>query len=465
MSAIPLALGDLPANPFTVIRSGIRWLVRNGDACRAGDVIASSRIGLVPQGRGGSLTGTSFAEERYDLHVALVVSQAGRLQQRDGLSLGGDFDNQHDSQRPWDPATVIGTLTVGDDTGDAPVLRPVLLAGRRTTDLAEDRKTLLSGWHDRARAWHGGTTGHATLLSLGICEQNGMVRGERQAFLELLRDSAGPLHAVYVADEGLVPSAPVLLSQLSRTPRDAEAIAADLMRDLPRRTTPGAADYFFIGTALSALGRSPITDRLDILTSDGVAKAPAANTILLSLHAETPVVLRHRRLGYFANWHKFRVQAAGQATRDWLRSAFEVVRRTPDDIRDDYRALAAAVRERTGARLLVMNSVSTSAREDITSYASFDGPLHASLASVRAKELNLMLGELAAEGTLDVLDADAVAAELGAGLHIPDGVHQSGRMQHELRAELLHHLERSRVYDRAPVARADSVRAGSRNPL
>ena len=62
----------------------------------------------------------------------------------------------------------------------------LFLAGRRTTQLADSPSGLLSGWYDRARMWRGDVSGpFTTVLSLGICEQSGIFRGESDAFLEL----------------------------------------------------------------------------------------------------------------------------------------------------------------------------------------------------------------------------------------------------------------------------------------
>jgi hypothetical protein len=353
-------------------------------------------------------------------------------------SQGGDLDQQHFNRR-WDADEVIATLETADDA--APGWRLTFVAGRRTTELAEDRKGLLTGWHDRTRAWHGDAAGHTTLLSLGICEQNGVFRGERQAFLELLSEVAAPLHAIYCTDEALVPCASVLLGQLARTDSDRAAMAAETAKELfsgPIAPTP--ADYMFVGAALGALARSPLTERADLLTRDGIAEAGLPDAVVLSLHSESSVVLRHKKLGYVANWHRFRVQAGGPAVREWLQTCFEPVRRTTDDIRRDLRDLVDAIAQRVGAKVLVINTMSTSSHEDITSYAPFPGRLGDTVATVRAKEMNLMLHDLAEERDVGIVDADAIAAELGGGAHLPDGIHQSRAMQQALRAEILHVL-------------------------
>ncbi len=113
------------------------------------------------------------------------------------------------------------------------------------------------------------------------------------------------------------------------------------------------------------------------------------------------------------------------------------MRRTIDDIRADYLALIDTVGAQSGARFLILNRMSTSGREDISSYLPFDAPMSDTLANVASKALNLMLHDLADARDLSIIDADAIAAELGGMAHVPDGVHQSGTMQSLVRAEIL----------------------------
>ena len=50
--------------------------------------------------------------------------------------------------------------------------------------------------------------------------------------------------------------------------------------------------------------------------------------------------------------------------------------------------------------------------------------------------MNLMLHDAARDHGLAIVDNDAIAASMGA-MHLPDGVHGSGAMHAELRAEIL----------------------------
>ena len=127
---------------------------------------------------------------------------------------------------------------------------------------------------------------------------------------------------------------------------------------------------------------------------------------------------------------------AGPAVRSWLERDFEVVPRTLGDIADDYRRLVDPAGPRARTAFLVMNAMSTSGFETLHTYAAFDAPLGNALNTIRAKELNLMLHDIAREGGVSIVDNDAIAADMGAA-HLPDGVHNSGALQAELRSEIL----------------------------
>ena len=111
---------------------------------------------------------------------------------------------------------------------DGETMHLLMLAGRRATDLAEVRAGLLTGWHNRSRAWWGeGDASHGTLTCLGVCDQVGIVRGESGAFLEAVRGGGGPAHVAYFPDDALVHNAVIAAEQLARTPEAAQEIAAD----------------------------------------------------------------------------------------------------------------------------------------------------------------------------------------------------------------------------------------------
>jgi hypothetical protein len=140
-------------------------------------------------------------------------------------------------------------------------------------------------------------------------------------------------------------------------------------------------------------------------------------------------------------YHK---HAAGPAFRAWLDSAFEFVSRSVADIRRDYERLIEVVTQTTGARVAIVNRMSTSGDEDVWSYTPFDSPLGDTLTTIAAKELNLMLHDLSETHEVAIIDLDALAAELGGAAHVPDGIHQSGPIQAALRAELRQVLDAAR---------------------
>ena len=163
--------------------------------------------------------------------------------------------------------------------------------------------------------------------------------------------------------------------------------------------------------------------------------------MLLSLSSEPQSILRHKSLGYHVQIMRHHQAAAGPVFRAWLGSAFETVKRSIDDIRSDYERLLDAMQTATGTRALVINRMSSSGYEDISNYSSFDTPMSATLSSIAAKELNLMLHDIAGHRDLVIIDVDAIAADLGGAEHLPDGIHQSGPIQAALRVEILHALE------------------------
>jgi hypothetical protein len=444
MNLLPLTLGPIATHGFQLYRSGIRWLCEDGHLCRPDEVVAFCNV-VVDRSGGVRLGPAPFADER-ELQIAVAPRVGGRLKIADGLSHGGYLDIV--GVVPWDPDTLIGHIETASADPPAAPLRLLMLAGRRMSELADVHTGLLPGWHSRARGWWADGPGRMlTMLSLGLCDVTGIARGSRSAFTEMFEATREPTQIVHVPDHPIAPSARVLLDQLTRTPEEYQAIVVDLMQGLTDRgTVPRADDLMFAGTLLSSLQRSPIRDTYDVLTPLGLRREGPADVLLLSLSAESNSMLRHKKLGYTVHILRHHQAAVGPAARAWLRSAFEPVRRTADDVRHDYRLLLDAVGEATGARILILNRMSTSGVEDISSYASFEHPMSESLANIATKELNLMLHDLAEERDFDIVDLDAITAELGAAHHLPDGIHPSGSLLAVLRTEIMH------ILDGAPAA-------------
>lgn len=443
MSSIPLRLGAFGSDDFAILRSGVRWLREDGQSCRRGDVLGYCNIGI--GWKAPKRWPPPLAEEYLDLQAAFLSPASGRLRKAE-VSFGGFLD-RHPLYQRWKAETVIGHLEYrpGERPPDADVdsqMPLLMLAGRRVTPLAEDRSGLLSGWHDRARAWRADAAGTpSTIMSLGICEQTGIFRGERDAFLELASLLGPSAHIVWASDDLLVPSARVLFEQMYRTPHEHRAIAADVAeRFTASPHVPMGADWMFVGGLLSALGRSPLVQEYDLLTRTAIVHVRAADAFVLSLQSEQAHAFKHRRLGYTVSLHGFRLDDAGDAVKAWLRSDFEFVFRPADEIYRDYLAVIDAVRAIRSAEFLIINTCSSSANDRFYGYAEFDAPLGKTVSSYRAKELNLMLYELARERGVKIVDADARVAQLGAGVHLPDGVHQSGELQAALREQIARYV-------------------------
>jgi hypothetical protein len=432
----------------------MRWLYGDGHSCRPGDIVAYCNVGLSPL-RKIPPDEVPFADEAQDFQIAFAPRIGGRLHIAQAASHGGFLDLLHNYQG-WQPDFEIGRIEPSSHhpppADDETELRLLMITGRRMTDITVDRSGLLTGWHGRRRGWWGEGGAPSTLLSMGICEQIGIMRGERGAFAELFEATAGPAHVIHIPDETLVPCAAVAADQLRRTAAESQAIAADFARSFPLGSaTPSGADWLFAGALLSALSWSPLSDRHDILTRSGLRRSGPVDAVLMSIHAEPPVIFRHRRLGYHVNFHSFRIASTGPAVTAWLRANFDPVRRTSDDIRRDYRVLFDALQEHSRTHLLILNAMSSSGYDEIANYAAFDRPISDSVGTVRAKEMNLMLCDLARERDIAIVDADLVAAELGAR-HLPDGMHQSGRMQAMLRAEILRILHARGIAGFAPAS-------------
>lgn len=441
LTALSLRLGPLTVEGYAARRSGLRWLREDGAICQAGEPIAFCNIGLIQTG-GRRDPAVLFADEALDFQAVLAPRVGGRLRHAPNSSRGGFFD-MLDHFQQWTADYEIGTLEpVGERAAEPAdsVLRVIMVAGRRASNLSEDRSGLLTGWHSRTRAWRAETEGPVgTLLCLGVCDLSGAIRGDRRAFLELFQMIEGPAQVVYTPDSPLVHNAAVILDQMRRTNAERDSIAEDLARTFADAATPPQpSDWIHAGATLQALQASPATETYEVLCREGIRRTRPADAIILSAGSEGSRLLRHRRLGYVFHSHGFRLNYAGPAFGAWVRANFEPVRRSLDDVRADYRELFDLIRStRPQTQLLICNTMSTSGYEDLQTYAGFDAPLGETVASVRDKDANLMLHDLARERDVAIVDLDAIAAALGGQRSLPDGVHQNGAMQAELRAEIL----------------------------
>ena len=172
---IPLRLGPLGGQNVSVYRSGAQWLCADGHNCRANEVVAFFNIAVEANRRAGV---RAFGDER-TLQVAVAPSVPGRLRIKE-RGAGGMLDVL--GVHPWREDDVIGEFEpdpsredVGEPHGAAGgALLLLLLAGRRMGWAGDADRTLLPGWHSRARAWWGdNVSGLRSLLGLGICDVSG----------------------------------------------------------------------------------------------------------------------------------------------------------------------------------------------------------------------------------------------------------------------------------------------------
>ena len=126
-------------------------------------------------------------------------ARPGILRLGKSATLGGHLDEF--GVYNWDPEAVVAELELSADAGpNDGTLRLLMLAGRRVTGLADVLTGMLPGWHNRARGWWADQSGGdvATLLSIGICDAVGPVRGEHSAFTEMFEEARLPAQAVFV---------------------------------------------------------------------------------------------------------------------------------------------------------------------------------------------------------------------------------------------------------------------------
>ncbi len=415
----------------------------SGAAFLCGEVVAFCNVGLVVTKAHGA-GAQPFPMEGRDLQIAIAAPADGRLHHKDWLELGG-YSDIH-ANIPWLADEVVGTLEVENQPDAQAGLDAMLylMAGHRMTELAESRSGLLTGWHRSSRVSHIADTAPAgTLLSMGICEIETVLKGRNHDFEELLRDVPGPAQIVFVPDQVLVPSARVIIEQIRRTPEERARLVASLRGFIAGEEGASRMQGWFFAAALAnALGASPTTTGHDVLSRNGISRAAPPDAILLTARAETAMAVRHRETGCTFSFHGYRLHDAGPAFTQWLKANCDIVRKSASDILRDYEELLHTLRERNPrVQLLVSNITSTSGEDEVQCYAGLDSPPR----SVIAKEANLALATLAQRHDVAVIDIDAIAADVGIARHSRGGLHHDGVMGGAIRDELVQVLAARRV--------------------
>lgn len=457
-----LVLPPLSAEPARLSRSGLRWRRQSGTQVAAREPVAVCYVRLSGVGDAP----VALAEEQNDLQVLLAPSAPCRFHRKADVSEGGYRDLVQTGE--WRSGEYVADAESLSGPGE---LVPMMLAGRRGFESGEGRGGLLAGWHERVRAfWPGqGAAGrYGTVLSLGTCEQNAVFRGEDNAFLSWFARAPGPAQIVAVSDERCVHSSAVLLQHLRRTPAEALAItsavhewisqrmahckpesfpgfAPEAARGTLRGRWPEAQEISFAFHLLTeAVGTSPILERTEVLTAQGIAEQPPPEAIALTLGSELAHHYRHKRTGWIIALHSFRFGPfIGPGVMDWLRRDFEPVKRTVADMQRDLAALADEVQARTGGTLIVQNLIASMVSDRVANYAWLGDAFEESIA-VLGNEANLMLGELTRDHAIVMVDSDALAAELGVA-QVPDRFHAAGGLVEAQRTEVHRVLKELRV--------------------
>jgi hypothetical protein len=451
-----LRLPVISASPWRLRRSGLNWLHRSGDAVAAREPVAACHVRLAESGRHDRPL--PLGEEQNDLQVVLAPSHACTVTYAkesaaagyQALVEGGD----------WHSGECIGHADLSPGAG---VLVPLVLAGRRGFENGEGRGDLLAGWHEKVRGfWEGDGEAegrYGTVLALGTCEQTAIFRGDDAAFFSWFARTPGPAQLIAVADERCVHSSAVLLQHVRRTPAEAIAITEavhawigerigradpasfpafhpDAARGTLQGRWPHAQDVLFALHLLAeAVGTSPILERSEVIGRRGILELNPPDAVALTLGSELALHYRHRRTGWIIAMHGFRFGPyLGPGVVDWLRRDFEPLIRSVADTRRDLAALADEVRSRTGARLLVQNLIASDVADRIANYSWLGDAFEQSLA-VLGNEANLMLTDLTREHSIAMIDADALAAQLGVR-HCPDRFHASRELVEAQRNEV-----------------------------
>jgi hypothetical protein len=430
----PLTYDSPNTGDWQLVRAGFRWLVPDGGPCLAGQPIAFANVACARNGEHWS------RNEFRDFQVAFIPRVSGQVTWRRDL-FGSGWDTRLAQEIDFGDAEPIGDIHPSIMSENPGHLRLLWLAGRRAVEVGEARGGLLSGWHERVRGWWGeGEAPTETLLSIGTCVLGGLVLGDRRAFIELFGECPGPAHVVSYPDDVIVPSSAVLLQGLERTPAEVAQIAADVGSWMRSVSSDGvmedgrwslAQDMFFVTQTLALLSRrSSVLDTYPIVGEGGVHILGPARTVVLSVDAEIAYHLRHKTLGYVIAVHTFRFPDMSPVLKHRLKTEFERLVRSPEDVERDLTALIDRITTATGAKIVLVNSIASHAFNRPRSEHSGLGPL----------ALNVVLADIAKKRPIAVVDVDAVAVDMGIKKHARDGIHMNGELEHEARRELVRTL-------------------------
>ena len=421
--SLPVTLSPACPNAWQHYRSGFRWLVVDGGRCSPGQALARCTFTFNATG-----VKSDWPDRQNNLQLVVVATCHGIVRHASGTSQGG-WRDQFEG-RAYQAGEVIGAGIVSANIC-------LMINSQRMTSLVDDRESLWSGWHYRQRIWPlGAAPPKRTLLALGICELAHALRGSDHAYSEMLLRFVEPVQLVTRDDVPFVTSARIALEQLTRTEEQSALIWNDLQTGLlgtGNALTPD--DWMVAGCFGRMLIDRAIVEGYPVLSVQGITQSAPADCVVLSMMAESPIQLRHKQLGYHIHMHKWLFARLPHAMRQWIQHNFEQVKVSLDEVEHDYTELSKRLQSE-GRQLCLLNNIASHRNERIERYVHFQGALEDDLASFRNLSLNVMASHLAKRACLQVVDVDALAAELGIWDQSPDRVHHGPLLERGIRFEL-----------------------------
>jgi hypothetical protein len=151
-----------------------------------------------------------------------------------------------------------------------------------------------------------------------------------------------------------------------------------------------------------------------VLGRPDLGRFPKSVVVLSILPEVNRSLYRHREHGFLVDpggwWLNNKMDALANLSRtNWVREQFEPVGRvTVDDLRRNYRELIPMIRERTGAEVLVFNTLSIEPGDTTHDYGA-----RSFSSAARRRELVLAMFELSDELGFHVVDVDRVLKTIG----------------------------------------------------
>ncbi|MBT8605971.1 hypothetical protein G6677_05805 [Polynucleobacter paneuropaeus] len=432
MTKISIVLGNLNADLGQIAMSGLRWIVKDKQYCKAGTRLAYCNLQLLDADSVKSMAG-----EMNDFQLVFIAPIDGILHIGAGTSHGGLLDQLPNYVR-WKSDFVICEVEPTDLTITAHAIPVGLIfaAGQRNASFAENRNGILSGWFQKTRVWSGSKGKvEKTLITLGVCDLLNTIRGDQIVSLQMMELISKCPQLILISDGLVILAAVSVLENLQRTPKDIEAVSLNFHEMVKAYGQSfGAEDYLFLGALLTTLTSNYLAQSSTTMTREGLHHECKPNIVLTSLSAQPRRIFKHKTLGYSVAFHEFRFTKLSKLVRRFIAENFETIIRTPQEIIDDLIKLADYLGP--SIQLIVANRPANPLVDPITRYGLYDAQTFDDIEMVQYHEVNYLLSELAAKGVLDVVDVDMIASKLGVKKHVPDGAHWSGQLELQVAKEI-----------------------------